>query len=62
VIDIPVLVIHDEHDAEVPVTCAYHIHENLKNGELMITKKLGHRKILGDTDVIQKSLTFINAN
>lgn len=61
VIDIPVLVIHDENDAEVPVQCAHHIYENLKNGELMITKKLGHRKILGDPAVIEKSLAFINA-
>jgi pimeloyl-ACP methyl ester carboxylesterase len=61
VIDIPVLVIHDENDAEVSVQCAHHIHQNLKNGELMITKKLGHRKILGDAAVIQKSIEFINA-
>ena len=58
---IPVLVIHDENDAEVPVGCAYHIHENLNNSELMITRKLGHRKILGDLEVIQRSLQFINA-
>ena len=56
---IPVLVIHDENDAEVPVKCAYHIHENLKNGELMVTKNLGHRKILGDKNVIAKTIDFI---
>jgi len=61
VIDIPVLVVHDENDAEVSVKSAHHIHENLKNGQLMITKKLGHRKILGDAEVIKKSLEFINA-
>lgn len=60
-IDIPVLVIHDENDAEVPVKCAHHIYENLKNGELKITRKLGHRKILGDAQVIQKSLEFITS-
>ncbi|MFT3796417.1 alpha/beta hydrolase [Flavobacterium sp.] len=61
VIDIPVLVIHDHDDAEVPVYCAINIHKNLKNGQLMLTKKLGHRKILGDPEVIRQSLEFINA-
>ena len=57
-ISIPVLVIHDENDDEVPVSCAHHIHQHLKNGELMITKNLGHRKILGDDQVIQKTIQF----
>ncbi len=57
-ISIPVLVIHDENDEEVPVSCAHHIHQNLKNGELMITQNLGHRKILGDAQVIQKTIQF----
>ncbi|NHM07206.1 alpha/beta hydrolase [Flavobacterium sp. CYK-4] len=59
--DIPVLVIHDENDLEVPVYCAHHIHENLKRGELLLTQNLGHRKILGDTKVIAKSLNFITS-
>jgi pimeloyl-ACP methyl ester carboxylesterase len=58
-VSIPVLVIHDEGDDEVPVSCAHHIHQNLKNGELLITQNLGHRKILGDTNVIQKTIHFI---
>ena len=58
-ISIPVLVIHDENDEEVPVSCAHHIHQHLKNGDLMITQNLGHRKILGDAAVIQKTIQFI---
>ncbi len=58
-IDIPVLVIHDQDDADVPVNCAHHIHQNLQNGTLMITQKLGHRKILGDPQVIEKVIHFI---
>jgi len=58
-IDIPVLVVHDNDDDEVPVKCGIHIHKHLKNGELMITKGLGHRKILGDKAVIDKVLQFI---
>jgi len=59
-IKIPVLVIHDEEDKEVPVKCAVHIHEHLKNSELFLTKNLGHRKILGDSKVIEKIINFIN--
>lgn len=59
-IDIPVLVIHDENDYEVPVQAGIHIHKQLHNGELMITKGLGHRKILGNQQVIEKVIQFIN--
>ncbi len=60
-IDIPVLVIHDQNDLDVPVSAAYNIAEKLKNGELFITKKLGHRKILGDKIVLSKIKTFIDS-
>ncbi len=58
-ISIPVLVIHDENDAEVSIDCAYHINENLQNGDLYITKGLGHRKILGSPEVIKKAVDFL---
>lgn len=58
-INFPVLVIHDENDDDVPITAAIHIHKQLKNGTLFTTKKLGHRKILGDEKVIAKSIEFI---
>ena len=59
-VEIPVLVIHDENDDEISVTAAHHIHQNLKKGEILITQKLGHRKILGDKNVIEKILNFIS--
>jgi esterase/lipase len=58
-IAIPVLIIHDENDEDVPVSAAIHIHDQLENGSLLITKKLGHRKILGDENVILKTIDFI---
>ena len=58
-IAIPVLVIHDEQDAEVSIQCAYNINDNLQNGNLYITKGLGHRKILGSADVIEKAVNFL---
>src|SRR6218665_325810 len=57
--DIPVLVIHDNDDTDVPVKAGIHIHKHLKNGHLMITKGLGHRKILGNEEVISKTIDFI---
>ncbi len=57
---IPVLIIHDNDDDDVPVKAAHHIHENLKNSELILTEGLGHRKILGDTKVIKKIVEFLN--
>ncbi|MGK4568507.1 alpha/beta fold hydrolase [Flavobacterium sp. 3HN19-14] len=60
-IDIPVLVIHDNDDFEVPVKCAHHIKGHLKKGELMITYGLGHRKILGSEKVIAAAVDFIKS-
>lgn len=58
-ISIPVLVIHDNNDPEVPVKAGIHIHKYLKNGELLLTDGLGHRKILGNPRVIEKTVQFI---
>jgi pimeloyl-ACP methyl ester carboxylesterase len=58
-ITIPVLVIHDKNDAEVPVAAGIHIYKHLKNGELFLTEGLGHRKILGNSEVIEKVVKFI---
>lgn len=58
-VTIPTLVVHDENDYEVPVYCGINIHKNLPNGELYLTQKLGHRKILGEEKVIEKSLSFL---
>ena len=57
-VDIPVLIIHDENDLEVPVSCAHHIYSHLRNGQLIITKGLGHRKILGERKVIKQTIDF----
>jgi hypothetical protein len=54
-----VLVIHDLNDGDVSVNGAYHIEKHLKHSELLITEGLGHRKILGDSAVIETILKFI---
>ena len=61
-ISIPVLVVHDKNDPEVPVSAGINIHKHLKNGELYLTEGLGHRKILGNHLVIEKVISFFKAN
>ena len=58
-VKIPTLVIHDIDDVDVNVSSAYEIAKELKNSQLLITQGLGHRKILGDSEVINKITTFI---
>lgn len=56
---IPVFIIHDKDDLDVSVKSAYNIQKHLKNSEIMITENLGHRKILGNDDVIKKIIEFL---
>ena len=58
-IKIPVLVVHEIIDGDVPVSCAYRIRQNLEKGSLFITNGLGHTKILRNNEVINKSIKFI---
>ncbi|MUP45471.1 alpha/beta hydrolase [Gramella sp. BOM4] len=60
-VQVPTLVIHDEQDVDVDVKDAYEIHDALPNSEIMITNGLGHRRILGNKEVINKITTFITA-
>ncbi|TRZ45168.1 alpha/beta hydrolase [Robertkochia solimangrovi] len=59
-VHVPVLVIHDEDDLDVPVSAAHNIHKHLQNSQLMITEELGHNKILGNKKVIHKIVDFFN--
>ncbi|SFN40483.1 Pimeloyl-ACP methyl ester carboxylesterase [Paenimyroides ummariense] len=58
-VNVPVLIIHDKNDKDVPFTAAEAISKNLQNNELLITTGLGHRKILGDENVIEKIVQFV---
>lgn len=61
-IDIPVLIVHDTQDGDVPVSCAYNIRQNLKNSSLLISDGLGHTKILRDQRTVNKCVEFIIRN
>ena len=58
-VKIPTLVIHDEYDVDVHVGAAFELHESLENSEIFITRDLGHRRILGNTNVINKVVDFL---
>lgn len=58
-VTLPVLVIHDKNDIDVPYNAAETICENLPDGTLMLTEGLGHRKILGDEHVIKTIEDFV---
>jgi len=58
-VKIPVLIIHDKNDYDVNIKAALNINENLHKSDLFITEGLGHRKILGDKNVIEKIKQFI---
>jgi pimeloyl-ACP methyl ester carboxylesterase len=58
-VSIPTLVLHDTQDADVDVSSAYRIRQNLLKGELLVTNGLGHRRIYRDQQVIGKIIDFI---
>jgi pimeloyl-ACP methyl ester carboxylesterase len=53
------LVIHDRKDKEVQVEDSIDIAKNLKNGQLILTEGLGHRRILRDEMVINELVNFL---
>ncbi|MFN3942894.1 MAG: alpha/beta hydrolase [Flavobacterium sp.] len=59
-VNISALVIHDQNDHDVSVEAGKHIAKHLSNSQWMETKGLGHRKILGDKQVIDRILTFVS--
>lgn len=59
-VKIPVLVVHDTHDMDVPLSSAKHIASKLADHELLITEHLGHRKILGNETVIRHVISFFS--
>ncbi|MFQ3186969.1 alpha/beta hydrolase [Marinomonas primoryensis] len=58
--DIPTLLIHDEHDIEVPISESKILAKTFTQSELFVTKGLGHRKILKSDEVHAKISGFVN--
>lgn len=58
---LPLLVIHDEHDKEVPVSVGRRIASAWPGAELLVTEGLGHQRILRDAEVKNSAVRFIDA-
>jgi pimeloyl-ACP methyl ester carboxylesterase len=55
----PLLVVHDEQDREVPVTCGEAIARAWPEAELVRTQGLGHQRILRDPAVVATIVRFV---
>ncbi len=55
----PVLIIHDDHDREVPVTDALNNYRNLKNGKIIRSIGLGHIRILKNENIVTCIIEFL---
>ena len=58
---VPLLVIHDESDAEVPWTHGEAVARAWPGAELVTTAGLGHRRVLRDASVIDRAVAFLAA-
>jgi pimeloyl-ACP methyl ester carboxylesterase len=56
---VPAMVIHDEHDKEVPLQQGELLAEAWPGAQLVRTRGLGHRRILRDPGVIQRVVEFM---
>jgi pimeloyl-ACP methyl ester carboxylesterase len=55
----PLLVVHDQLDAEVPHSEGASVAESWPHSALYTTRGLGHRRILGDGEVIARAAGFL---
>ena len=60
-VNTPTLIVHDKQDVDVSVKDAHELHGALPDSRIFITEGLGHRRILGNKEVINKITTFITA-
>lgn len=56
---IPALFIHDENDVDVPIIESELFHKAWPNSKIIRTKGLGHRAVLYDAEVIEKTVNFL---
>lgn len=59
--DVPLLIIHDEHDEDVPHRFGKAIAEEWPKASLLTTHGLGHHRILRDENVIGAIVDFISS-
>jgi pimeloyl-ACP methyl ester carboxylesterase len=59
---IPLMVIHDRDDKEVPFSVGRSIACQWPDAELTVTEGLGHQRILGDPSVTDAAVRFVDAD
>lgn len=61
-VDVPLLVVHDEGDTRIGVAQARRLAESFgeERARLVVTNGLGHRRILGDVEVVRTVLDFVD--
>ena len=59
-LQVPVLIVHDRGDREVPFHDAERLAARWPGATLVPTENLGHRRILKDDDVIARAVAFVS--
>jgi len=60
-LSLPILLIHDQNDRQVPVAEAARAAHALPSAELMVTRGLGHNRLLADPAVVTAIVDFVSA-
>jgi pimeloyl-ACP methyl ester carboxylesterase len=58
-VDLPLLLVHDQNDRQVPVLEAARAAHMLPGAELMVTRGLGHNRLLADPTVVAAVVGFV---
>lgn len=58
-VHVPLLVVHDERDREVPFAHGERVVQSVPRGILVKTSGLGHRKILANEEVVRRVVGFV---
>lgn len=53
------LVIHDEHDPETPLSDSEALVESWPGAELVKVEKLGHTRVMGDEGMLRRAIAFL---
>jgi len=56
---IPTLIVHDEHDVDVPLELARENHAAWPESSLLVTSKLGHHRVLRHPSAVKSVIEFI---
>jgi len=58
-VDLPLLLIHDQNDRQVPLAEAARAAHVLPDAELMVTRVLGYNRLFADPTVVRAIVDFV---